>query len=347
MKILNKESVQRLVLQNCEPLSLDKFSWDENTRTFSTKENNLFIDFTGINDCTFKTGYSCTFNTASNCTFDTGSKCAFKTGYSCTFKTGYSCTFNTASNCTFETSSNCNFKTYHGCIFETGYECNFNVDAGCTFKTGADCTFSMYDSGIILKTEKNCVYIMRDDEDMKIYKDSDIKKEVMNLLTIDKIILNEMNEFRILDNSLMVIIKNKVIDNYNIISGYYVEDYFYDRVCKVYIAEKEIDGKVYTAHGESVKKAIKDVNFKYMSQENVEDNVKRIKEKGMVTPEDYRLITGSCELGTRKFCEENKIDYDKDSMPIKDVLELTKNAYMGHKFAELMQGGNNVYKKNG
>ena len=73
------------VTQLGEELSTKKYNWDEETRTFSTTENNLVLNFSGIDRLTFKTGYNCTFNTGSGCIFYTGSGCTFKTGYGCTF----------------------------------------------------------------------------------------------------------------------------------------------------------------------------------------------------------------------------------------------------------------------
>jgi len=64
---MTKKEVQQRVLQNGKPLSLDKFEWDEKTKTFSSNENDLVLDFAGIS--------SCTFNTEGNCTFKTGSEC--------------------------------------------------------------------------------------------------------------------------------------------------------------------------------------------------------------------------------------------------------------------------------
>ena len=79
------------VTKNGVPLSKDLYSWNEETRTFSSNEDGLVLDFTDINDCTFNTGSYCTFNTDYNCTFNTGSNCTFKTGCNCTFKTGNNC----------------------------------------------------------------------------------------------------------------------------------------------------------------------------------------------------------------------------------------------------------------
>jgi hypothetical protein len=95
---MNKNEVQKRVLQNDKPLALNKFSWHEKTRTFSSDENNLIINFDGIEGCTFYTGFSCTFDTGSRCTFDTDFDCTFKTNSNCTFKTDSHCTFKTNSN---------------------------------------------------------------------------------------------------------------------------------------------------------------------------------------------------------------------------------------------------------
>jgi hypothetical protein len=127
------------VTKNGKKLDPSLYTWDEETRTFSTNEDNLVLDFkTGYN-YTFNTGFGCTFNTGSDCTFNTRYNCTFKTGPDCTFNTGFGCTFNTEYNCTFKTGSDCTFKTESGCTFNTGSGCTFKTGFGCTFKTGSDC----------------------------------------------------------------------------------------------------------------------------------------------------------------------------------------------------------------
>jgi len=72
---------------------LDKslYIWDKEIRTFSTNENELVLDFSSINNCTFKTSDNCTFKTGGNCTFSTDWDCVFDTGWDCTFDTGSDC----------------------------------------------------------------------------------------------------------------------------------------------------------------------------------------------------------------------------------------------------------------
>ncbi len=66
---MNKLEVQQRVLRDGKPLDLSLFEWDEKTLTFSSRENELVIDFNGSEHCTFKTGWDCTFDTGWDCTF--------------------------------------------------------------------------------------------------------------------------------------------------------------------------------------------------------------------------------------------------------------------------------------
>ena len=103
------------VTKNGKELDKSLYTWDENSKTFSTCENGLVLDFISVNGCTFKTG--------GDCTFKTGFGCTFKTGYDCTFDTGGDCTFKTDDDCTFDTGDCCTFKTDDYCTFKTGEEC--------------------------------------------------------------------------------------------------------------------------------------------------------------------------------------------------------------------------------
>ena len=129
MKTNNKTKFS--VTQFGKPLDKNKYSWNEETKTFISKENNLVLDFTNVSECTFDTGSYCTFKTGSYCTFKTGSKCTFDTGSDCTFKTGYNCTFKTGSDCTFKTGYNCTFDTRYNCVFKTGSDCTFDTGSKC------------------------------------------------------------------------------------------------------------------------------------------------------------------------------------------------------------------------
>lgn len=61
------------VTKNGKPLDKSLYTWDEETKTFSSKEDGLVLDFSDCSGVTFETG--------SNCTFDTRSRCTFKAGF--------------------------------------------------------------------------------------------------------------------------------------------------------------------------------------------------------------------------------------------------------------------------
>ena len=63
------------ITQNGTPLDKKLYTLDEETKTFSSSENNLVLDFGSESGCTFKTGSDCTFKTGFDCTFKTGSYC--------------------------------------------------------------------------------------------------------------------------------------------------------------------------------------------------------------------------------------------------------------------------------
>ena len=79
------------VTKDGKELSPDLYTWDEETKTFSTNEDKLVLDFSGWDGVTFKTGSFCTFKTGAYCTFDTWHDCIFKTESDCTFDTGPKC----------------------------------------------------------------------------------------------------------------------------------------------------------------------------------------------------------------------------------------------------------------
>jgi len=349
---LTKEQVQQRVLQNGKPLSLNKFTWDQETRTFSSSEDGLVIDFKGIknctfrtgSDCTFRTGWDCTFKTGSYCTFTTGSNCTFKTGYRCTFDTAYGCTFETEYSCTFNTKYRCTFNTLSSCTFTTGSYCTFTTGCGCifitlwdcTFNTGSDCTFDIYEKGYFNTTQcDNNVVIIRSDNSKKIIVLSDLKNNKLVRLSYynHDPIYRDIKNVKLVDGYTMTINSTKQLDQYKIHKTYYIDDYFHDDIPqKVFIAEQD---NLY-AHGKSIKEAIEDLEFKKLSQLGANEHIKRIIKQGYMSAQDYRLLTGACREGTNRFLDDNDLTW-KDTKSIDEVIKLTKGNYGHTVFIRLLE----------
>jgi len=142
------------ITKNGKPLDKKLYTIDEKTKTFSSNESGLVLDFSDEYGWVFNTNSDCTFKTDSDCTFDTGFGCTFDTGPDCTFKTGSDCTFDTGYDCTFKTGYDCTFKTDSDCTFDTSYDCTFNTGYDCTFKTGFDCVVVRRDIFEVIKLKE-------------------------------------------------------------------------------------------------------------------------------------------------------------------------------------------------
>ena len=310
------------VTKNGTPLDPQLYTWDEKTKTFSTTENGLVLDFRNMGGCTFKT--------SSGCTFDTGDDCTFKTSSGCTFDTGSGCTFQTGAGCTFDTGSYCTFQTGAGCTFDTGSYCTFNTGAGCTFKTGDDCTFKTSSGCVIVRrdefqviqpavgeTIKLCPYCIpgyiskREDEDA-FYKEIDGKRV----------------EHVIIDGILSEVVKKRA----NVL---HVKNYGEENIS--YIVK---DGEKYS-HGATLKEARENLIYKLSNRDKskYESFTPETELTLAEAIEMYRVITGACEPGTRYFVDnilppERKAD--KKKYTVKEVIELTRGQYNHHELVEFL-----------
>ena len=91
------------------------------------------------------------------------------------------------------------------------------------------------------------------------------------------------------------------------------------------------------AHGETLRKAFDDASEKTLEDLPTVERIKRFREhftdfdKPYHTADFYQwhhILTGSCEMGRRNWCEEHGIDMD-GMYTVRQFVELTKNSYGG------------------
>ena len=97
------------------------------------------------------------------------------------------------------------------------------------------------------------------------------------------------------------------------------------------------------AHGETIKKAVGDLQFKIVAEKLKHEP---IKEDTQFTVKYYRLLTGACDLGCRGWMQANKIPFKVEGaetvevkpMNAKELLPLLEksNAYGVEKFKQLI-----------
>ena len=90
------------------------------------------------------------------------------------------------------------------------------------------------------------------------------------------------------------------------------------------------------SHGDTLKQALEDLQFKKLKSEEVQDIIKEIKKTGKVNRMQYRAITGACQYGTNKFCEEHNIQ-ELDEISLEELRKILINDYGAEKFWNLIQ----------
>ena len=110
--------------------------------------------------------------------------------------------------------------------------------------------------------------------------------------------------YKSVDRTLFVIIDEKQTKGIKILTGYVVERIINNVIQKrnCFVAEK--DG--FFAHGDTVKKAIGDLNFKIVAEKLKNDP---ITENTQFTVMYYRTLTGACDSGCRSWMQQNGIQY--------------------------------------
>ena len=89
----------------------------------------------------------------------------------------------------------------------------------------------------------------------------------------------------------------------------------------------------YFAHGETAEKAKEDYTFKKLSEKLKHDP---IKQNTQIDIRYYRLITGACEAGVRKWMQQNNIS--KEKIKASELLPILRktNAYGLERFEKLV-----------
>lgn len=98
------------------------------------------------------------------------------------------------------------------------------------------------------------------------------------------------------------------------------------------------------AHGETLKKALEDLQDKIFDELDVDERIKEFnkifkpnqKYKGHEFYKWHTLLTGSCELGKKAFIKNNNINLD-DEFTVKEFIDICKNTYGGEIISRLIK----------
>ena len=79
-----------------------------------------------------------------------------------------------------------------------------------------------------------------------------------------------------------------------------------------------------------------DYQYKKLRDEEVEKVVEKVKKSGKINKAQYRAITGACQYGIDKFCEEHNITAEEISL--EELRPILVNDYGAEKFWRLIDG---------
>ena len=89
-----------------------------------------------------------------------------------------------------------------------------------------------------------------------------------------------------------------------------------------------------SAHGKTLKEAMGDLTFKKLRNTDNSEIVKEIKKTEKVNKAQYRAITGACQMGTERFCQQHNITVDEISL--EDLRKILVDDYGAKEFWELI-----------
>ena len=106
-----------------------------------------------------------------------------------------------------------------------------------------------------------------------------------------------------------------------------------------------VKSRGYFAHGETIKKAMEDLNEKIFNDIDVEEKIDAFlgefeldkKYPAHKFYEWHHKLTGSCEMGRKTFVEKHNIDLGKDEFTVEEFIELTQNDFGGEVIKELKE----------
>ena len=103
------------------------------------------------------------------------------------------------------------------------------------------------------------------------------------------------------------------------------------------------------AHGETLRKAFNDAMAKALKKMPLDERISMFKEQfpdpgvkihASQLYEWHNTLTGSCEMGRKRFARDHGIDIDTDSLTVREFITLTKDSYGSDAIKELAKAYN-------
>ena len=362
---MDKREVQKRVLRNGRPISIDSFEWVEETSTFSSSLNNLVIDFSNINSVTIKAGHGATITAGYGATITAWHGATIKAGDNATITAWDNASITAGANAkiatwdkaTITAGDGATITAGHGATITAGYEATITAWNEATITAGDNATIKAWGNATI-KAEHNATITAGHDATIKVKYGATIKAGSGSKINAGEncVVVRAGKQFCFFEPKPGVEYQFCPDD----ISGY-LENGMYNgephiiadgilskiisRKGDVYkvinYGESEVswlikDGDV-SAHGSTLKEARESLVYKRtdkdLSKYESMDIDTELSKNDCITM--YRSITGACSYGVRSFVEG--LEVVKAKYKISELIELTKNRYGNDKLCEFFK----------
>lgn len=159
---LTKQQIQERISKNGSTLDLDKFSWDENTRTLVSEEDTLTMNFIGIDDLTITAKDFCTITTGNNSKIVSGSRSSIRTGLNAKLDVGHQSVVHVGEKSNVLAKDHCIIKGDCRSTFHLGSYALVRAESNNAIYVGNYSTIVAQDNNIVLGEDKHSVQYKRD-----------------------------------------------------------------------------------------------------------------------------------------------------------------------------------------
>ena len=147
--------------------------------------------------------------------------------------------------------------------------------------------------------------------------------------------LGKERMFRHIDGFTMLISSTRNHGDITISNARYFGGGDIDKLKKCFVAQS---GE-FSAHGNKLKSAIDDVQFKLQKQAGKSESIERIKSTEIVTANDFRIITGACREGMRHHLAQRNIKMDNvESLTLDAAIKAMSGSSFGDQFMRDLEG---------
>ncbi len=285
-------------------------------------DNSSSINHSNSSSKNFNNSSSKNYSNSSSINFNNSSSINFNNSRSVNYSNSSSINFDNSSSINFNNSSSKNLNNSSSINFNNSRSVNYDNSSSVNHEFSTTYNYSL--SSSVKSYDLSTIYLHEKPRNL------DVNDNTVNVIDVSKLNI-DFNTW--LDRGIVCAdgIKKELLQTKKLkdITIYKVKEFPRGHS---FVAQK---GDIFS-HGETLKQAVEDLQYKFISADTSKFKNWDINEKRELSEliDSYRSITRACSLGVKDFIQRNNI---KGNMSVKEVIEVTEGAYGGGKYKEFFK----------